>query len=999
MGLSSRVLRGPEHTAPGARAEVREVELSLGRCELSCVFCDDRFSPWSEVDRALHDRASRVVLRGSGVADDNDLARAARLARERGAVVVARTHALDAARPERARRFVASGVDVALVPLFSSSSAVHDRIARRDGALSMSLAGMRALSDAGAAIEIEAPILSPRLQSLAAIVTLARRAVPLLRAVRFYAPTVALPAVLAPPGWDVTRAGLAEGVRRCRELGVDVRLRGSDGVPLCALRDAPELLDAYRFHPRRALRLAPGASHPPVCDGCAAKRQCPGVTHATREAHGDAGLEAYKNRPLAMYAQRSPGAPRFTAEHRRLAAETGTLVLRPTVHCNQDCTFCSANETSNNVWEDPGAMLRTIARAARRNVRRVSFGGGEPTLSRDLPHYVSAARRLGVPSIELVTNAVLLDREARVATLREAGLTHAFVSLHAHDERLSQSLTRKVGDHARTVQGIRNLLAAGVETWINHVITTRNSPYLTSFVEFVRASFGGRTTISFALMTPQYKGLEDLSQMPRIGDVMPELRRALRRAIALEQPVQIGSRQGIPPCMLGPFRAWSDALEYTGEPAAEDAPQKLRAPGCDGCRYTRHCAGLWRPYVDRYGLDEMIPVRGDPFTDDELAALHTRQRAYGRAAPLSFEEAHPLLRDLSAEAETRDETAPPAPPIRALPVLSHARSRPLRAVMAGTGRRARLLAREARGVPGLSIEAVASPHAREVDLGEFASCPGFTSLEEALDEMRPEAVIVAASTAAHYALTRAALARGLPVLIEKPVTRTVAEAEALARLDDSARVVVAYPTRFAAGLDAVLSAPAGSRVEVVRRVTSQGPGAMPAWSRDALGETLHHAIALAGHALPGTPRVRDASYRGERAPERVRVLLDYDGDAEALIELDFTASFDETQVTRRARAEEHPRAAWRRRGPHAHTELDGVEITAPRSGSDVQRMLAHFRAVALGEETSKITLAEGLRVLVAVHAALDALDAAGAPFERAESPRHARSRLSSETSQ
>ena len=208
MGLSSRVLRGPEHTAPGARAEVREVELSLGRCELSCVFCDDRFSPWSEVDRALHDRASRVVLRGSGVADDNDLARAARLARERGAVVVARTHALDAARPERARRFVASGVDVALVPLFSSSSAVHDRIARRDGALSMSLAGMRALSDAGAAIEIEAPILSPRLQSLAAIVTLARRAVPLLRAVRFYAPTVALPAVLSGQNCSVPRTAI-----------------------------------------------------------------------------------------------------------------------------------------------------------------------------------------------------------------------------------------------------------------------------------------------------------------------------------------------------------------------------------------------------------------------------------------------------------------------------------------------------------------------------------------------------------------------------------------------------------------------------------------------------------------------------------------------------------------------------------------------------------------------------------------------------------------------
>lgn len=992
------MLRGSEHTAPGARAEAREVELALGRCELSCVFCGDRFTPWTEIERALHGRASRVVLRGSGVADDNDLTRAVRLAKERGALVVARTHALEAARPDHARRLVAAGVDVALVPLFSSSSAVHDRIARRDGALSMSLAGMRALADAGASLEVEVPILSPRLQSLAAVVTLAHRAVPSLRAVRLYAPTMTLPAVLTPPGWDVTRAGLAEGVRRCRELRVDVRLRGLDAVPLCALRDEPDLLDAYHFHPRRAQQLALGASRPPSCDACAARRQCPGVSLSTLEAHGDAGLAPYEKRPPAMYAQRSKGAPRFTAEHRRIAAETGTLVLRPTVHCNQDCTFCSANETSNNVWQDPADMLRTIARAARRGVRRVSFGGGEPTLSRDLAHYVRAASRLGIASIELVTNAVLLDRASRVAALREAGLTHAFVSLHAHDERLSQSLTRKVGDHARTVQGIRNLLDAGVETLINHVITARNAPHLTSFVEFAHASFGGRTPISFALVTPQYKALEDLSQMPRIRDVTPELQRALRRATALRQPAHVGSRQGIPPCMLGAFRAWSDALEYAGEPAAEDAPQKVRAPACEGCRYTRHCAGLWRPYVDRYGLDEITPVEGAPFTDDELAALRAHHRAQGRATPLSFEEASPLLRDLAAEALSRDEPARPPPPIRSLPVVQHVRTRPLRAVMAGTGRRARLLAREARGVPGLSIEAVASPHAREIDLGDFSGCPGFTTLEEALDEMRPEAVIVAASTASHHALARAALTLGLPVLVEKPVTRTVAEAQSLARIDERARAVVAYPTRFAAGLDAALSAPRGSRVEVVRRVTQHGPGAMPAWSRDALGETMHHAIALVTHALRGAVRVRDVSLRGERAPERVRVALE-DGDAEALIELDFTAIFDEVQVTRRARDEEPPSAIWRRRGPHTHLELEGVARDAPRSGSDVQRMLAHFRDVALGDDASKITLAEGLRVLVAVHATLDALDAAGAPFERAESPRHARSRPSSETSQ
>jgi len=108
-------------------------------------------------------------------------------------------------------------------------------------------------------------------------------------------------------------------------------------------------------------------------------------------------------------------------------------------------------------------MLQAISRAARRGVQRISFSGGEPTLSRDLVHYVSAASRLGVGKIELVTNGVLLDDPRRVRALRDAGLTEAFVSLHAHDERLSSVMTQKIGDHAKSVKAIHNLNRRGVD--------------------------------------------------------------------------------------------------------------------------------------------------------------------------------------------------------------------------------------------------------------------------------------------------------------------------------------------------------------------------------------------------------------------------------------------------------------------------------------------------------------------------------------------------------
>lgn len=642
------------------------------------------------------------------------------------------------------------------------------------------------------------------------------------------------------------------------------------------------------------------------------------------------------------------------------------LVLRPTVHCNQDCTFCSANETSGNVWERPDAMLRALARAARRGVRRVSFGGGEPTLSRDLVHYVRAASRLGVEVVELVTNAVLLDREARVAALRAAGLTHAFVSLHAHDEALSQALTRKSGDHARTVRGVQHLLAAGVDTALNHVVTARNAPHLTRFVEFAREAFGARCLVSVAFVTPQYKALEDLSQVPRLTEVAPHLRRALYRAMELGQPVQVGSRQGVPPCLLGEFRAWSDVLGYAGEPAAEDAPQKVRAPGCDACRYTRVCTGVWRPYAERYGTSELTPLPGAPFTDDERRALdaHARARPHGWPVPLSFDEVHPLLRERDRELPPgawRDLAAP-APARRALPVLAPLRTRPLRALMVGAGRRARALALEARAVSGLAFEAVVSPHAHQSLAAEFGDCPGFASLDEALDALRPEALVVAAPTAAHHALARVALAAGLPCLVERPFTRTLAEADDLARAPG---LVPACAILHAPGLDVLLAARQHPSLSLTRRLAD----APRAWSRDALAPALHDALALAVHAAGGgRPRVRVALLVGERAPERIRLLLDWDA-AEAAVELDFTARAEETTLARGP-------LAWRRAGP-------GV--------GDAARMLARFCEVARGEAAPLLTPADARDHLAATLDALDALDAAGAPFERPDAPRHARS--------
>lgn len=67
----------------------------------------------------------------------------------------------------------------------------------------------------------------------------------------------------------------------------------------------------------------------------------------------------------------------------------------------------------------------------------------------------------------------------------------------------------------------------------------------------------------------------------------------------------------------------------------------------------------------------------------------------------------------------------------------------------------------------------------------------FGSHLELLEQTRPEAVIVAVPTAAHYSVVRDALEAGCHVLVEKPIAATLKEASELAAMGEAARRVLA----------------------------------------------------------------------------------------------------------------------------------------------------------------------------------------------------------------
>jgi MoaA/NifB/PqqE/SkfB family radical SAM enzyme/predicted dehydrogenase len=973
------------------KQRVQNVHLS-GACELACAPCDCRDGPAQEAwTEAIQGGGARLVIRGA-TGDRAALLAVVGRAREAGwAEVAVRTNGLAWSTPEAATALIQGGVDTAIVPLFSQIPAVHDRIAGRPDALVRALLALRALAAAGLKLEIETPLLPARLQQAAAVVDLAHRAVPALKAARFFVPARPLPRSLGPPVWSEGAARLADALARCGDLGVSATLRRDDAVPFCVIHHRPDLEPAFRFNPKAKVPPANNASRPPPCTDCACRDQCPGIAASYLQAHGTAGIVPLRERPRGLYEQTTTPRRRWTEKEKRAAANISMLVLRPTVNCNQDCPFCSANETSNNVWTSPDVMLREIARAARRRVERVSFSGGEPTLDKNLAAYIRAARRLGIDKVEIVTNGTLLDRAPKVRALVEAGLTHAFVSLHAHDEILSRTLTQKVGDFARTVAATDLLRKAGVATVVNHVITTRNYRYIPRFVAFVKERFEGEVGINFAFVTPQYKALENRDLLPRMSEVLPFLKAGLMQAIEIGQPSWVGSRQGIPPCQLGALQAWSDILSIANEAVSEDAPQKQRTADCDRCRYTRVCTGLWRPYVEMYGTGEIRPIEGPPLDRATIEAFElSRSPVWGlpsggfASIPEGLRDRADEARLLAGEAEALAE----APGDDVLPAFAPVRSRPLRLVMFGSGVRARRIARAFGEVRGVVLDAVVSPHAPDADLGDFGGCPGWRDPMEALDAVRPDAAIVAAATRAHGDLVRHCLEAGIPVLCEKPLTGSAEASEALIALSEETGtlLVPAHNVLHAAGLDALWTEGPIDAIRFVRRCPSHAPDAPKAWSREGLFQTLYHALVLVGRAAGGgRVRVRDTVHGGDSAPQFLRIVLEI-GERTAELRFDFDAGEDETILSGKTGAGQTTR--WWRTGREVGLEVGAERREVPRGGGELTCMVAAFRDAVLGTTPPAASAGEALDAQRAAKAVIEALATAGAPFDRVGAPRH-----------
>jgi radical SAM protein with 4Fe4S-binding SPASM domain len=201
--------------------------------------------------------------------------------------------------------------------------------------------------------------------------------------------------------------------------------------------------------------------------------------------------------------------------------------LALTYRCNIHCTHCY-NQRRESVELETGDWKKIIKSLWDNGIPHVDFTGGEPTLREDLPELIAYAEDLGIIT-GLLTNGVRLADDQFVAGLKAAGLDYVQITLESQREDIHNRMVAS-DTFARTVQGIRNVVAHSIHAVTNSTITHANRDHMEGLVPFLHGlgvrSFAVNSIIKAGKSRHQDDGLSEAELLP--------LLKSLRRQAELQ---------------------------------------------------------------------------------------------------------------------------------------------------------------------------------------------------------------------------------------------------------------------------------------------------------------------------------------------------------------------------------------------------------------------------------------------------------------------------------
>ncbi len=444
------------------------------------------------------------------------------------------------------------------------------------------------------------------------------------------------------PSLSETASVIAETIKEVQKANPETKIY-HDGLPVCLSPDYEKYnRDMYsenilymsesfekRFFPvdYKNMDYVKG-----VCEICNKKKICRGIYTGYIEA-GDIPLFPYYKKKIQTT---NKADLIYLNKDKNYEVNIGKI-------CNNACIFCANGVISKeeNRFVEFEKIKSEIKKAYSEGFRSLGFLGGEITIHPDVIRIIEFARDTGFRRIAICTNGRKLSDINFAKRLVTSGVTRFMISIHSHIESIENYLNGRKNAFSEKIKGISNLVHINKKFHIEHGISLNtcihnlNYKTLEEFIVFFKKL--GILDFRFNFTRPENKARYDKNIIPKLTEIKPFLEKLIAsNEEILKVNIAIGD---IPFCLLPESLLKDRKLleKYIGELrdldtfvttfASRTNPDyidrfswrerksnflKTKSPLCNRCVFDPLCEGLFKDYINLYGIKELIPIKNLP---------------------------------------------------------------------------------------------------------------------------------------------------------------------------------------------------------------------------------------------------------------------------------------------------------------------------------------------------------------------------------------------------
>ncbi len=298
--------------------------------------------------------------------------------------------------------------------------------------------------------------------------------------------------------------------------------------------------------------------------------------------------------------------------------------------CNNNCRFCMEQNVRREASQKKEEVMAEMLKAKSRGSDYLEIIGGEATIRPDFLDIVRFARKLKFQTVMIATNGRMFSYKKKAYEAIEAGLNSVVFSIHGHNAKIHDYLTRVPGSFNQLQQGIKNIkvvtkeLGVKIHIGTNTTIVKQNYKHLPKIGKLIK-SFGIKNSEFIFVDCNEggaYNNFFDL--VPRISDAAPYIHKCLDLYNPKDERSNWDIRY-VPLCYFTDYLGQVSELrekkifktDQVGRGAiggSYDYQEKrknfyrVKPEKCAKCILYQYCEGVWRFYYKKYGGKELKPV-------------------------------------------------------------------------------------------------------------------------------------------------------------------------------------------------------------------------------------------------------------------------------------------------------------------------------------------------------------------------------------------------------